>query len=159
MPLTWILVSLASTFQTLIFVCLRLLSTAVTPCAAKKHGVIVTNTPDVLSDCVADLAIGLCIGIARKICMSDAFVRSGAWVSGQSFPLGVKFSGKRMGILGMGRIGLEIANRALAFKMTVSYHSRHRASVPFTYHDSLLDLAKNCDFLGNPKRISKKLKP
>jgi hydroxypyruvate reductase len=111
----------------------------------------VTNTPDVLSDCVADLAIGLCIGISRKLCQSDVFVRSGAWVSGRSFPLGTKFSGKRMGILGMGRIGKEIASRAVAFKMTVSYHSRRKASVPFTYHETLLDLARNSDFLGKSK--------
>jgi lactate dehydrogenase-like 2-hydroxyacid dehydrogenase len=98
------------------------------------------------------LAIGLCIGISRKLCQADAFVRSGAWVSGRSsFPLGTKFSGKRMGILGMGRIGQEIASRALAFKMTISYHSRRKAPVPFTYYDSLLSLASNCDFLGSPK--------
>jgi len=116
--------------------------------SAKRHGVLVTNTPDVLSDCVADLAIGLCIGIARKICQSDGFVRSGLWASGHTFPLATKFSGKRMGLLGMGRIGQEIAARASAFKMTVSYHTRRKASVPYTYHDSLLHMAKNCDFLG-----------
>jgi lactate dehydrogenase-like 2-hydroxyacid dehydrogenase len=111
----------------------------------------VTNTPDVLSDCVADLAIGLCIAICRKLVMSDAFVRSGAWGSGHFFPLGTKFSGKRMGILGMGRIGQEIASRAIAFKMTVSYHSRRKASVPFPYYETLLDLARNSDFLGERK--------
>jgi lactate dehydrogenase-like 2-hydroxyacid dehydrogenase len=93
------------------------------------------------------------VGIARKICEADAFVRSGAWLSGHSFPLGVKVSGKRLGILGMGRIGQEIAARAAAFKMRVSYHSRRKASVPFFYYDSLLDLAKNSDFLGIPNPI------
>jgi lactate dehydrogenase-like 2-hydroxyacid dehydrogenase len=126
------------------------LITFLTFASAKSHGVVVTNTPDVLSDCVADLAIGLCIGLARKICQSDAFVRSGTWVSGQTFPLGTKFSGKRMGILGMGRVGQEIAARASAFKMTVSYHTRKKAAVPYTYHETLIDMAKNCDFLGNP---------
>jgi lactate dehydrogenase-like 2-hydroxyacid dehydrogenase len=115
--------------------------------SAKRHGVIVTNTPDILNDCVADLAICMCIGIARKVVQSDAFVRSGSWLV-YSFPLGVKFSGKRLGILGMGRIGQEIAARASAFKMCVSYHSRRKASVPFTYYDTLLALAENSDFLG-----------
>ncbi len=114
----------------------------------------VTNTPDVLSDCVADLAIGMCISISRKLCQSDAFVRSGAWVSGSSFPLGTKFSGKRMGILGMGRIGREIASRALAFKMTVCYHTRRKAPVPFTHYDDLPDLARNSDFLGTPNNTN-----
>lgn len=74
-------------------------------------------------------------------------------MSGHSFPLGVKVSGKRLGILGMGRIGQEIAARATAFKMRVSYHSRREASVPFFYYDNLLDLAKNSDFLGNLNQI------
>ena len=121
--------------------------------SASRRGVVVTNTPDVLSDCVADLAIGLCVAIARKICMADAFVRSGAWLSGHSFPLGVKVSGKRMGLLGMGRIGQEIAARAAAFKMHVSYHSRRKSSVPFMYYDNLLDLAKNSDFLGKSNQV------
>ncbi len=156
---TWTLVSATRTFSATIgaMPCSAnsqgVLRLRLTLDSASRRGVIVTNTPDVLSDCVADLAIGLCVAIARKICMADAFVRSGAWLSGHSFPLGVKVSGKRMGLLGMGRIGQEIAARAAAFKMHVSYHSRRKASVPFMYYDNLLDLAKNSDFLGKSNQI------
>src|SRR5256885_2810237 len=72
--------------------------------AAKKRGIAVSNTPDVLTDCVADLALGLMINVARGLSAAERFVRRGDWLKGQ-FPLATRVSGKRLGILGLGRIG------------------------------------------------------
>jgi lactate dehydrogenase-like 2-hydroxyacid dehydrogenase len=80
----------------------------------------VTTTPDVLMDDVADLAIGLLIATLRGICVGDRFVRAGSWPAG-GLPLARKVSGKRLGILGLGRIGRAIARRAEAFGMTIGY--------------------------------------
>ncbi|KAJ3701036.1 hypothetical protein LUZ61_004741 [Rhynchospora tenuis] len=113
----------------------------------KERGVKVTNTPDVLTDDVADLAIGLAIAVLRKLPAADRFVRSGAWKRG-GYPLTTKFSGKRVGILGLGRIGLAIAQRAEAFNCPISYHSRSKKHHPnYKYYPSALDLASNCDVL------------
>ncbi|KAJ4752512.1 Glyoxylate reductase [Rhynchospora pubera] len=113
----------------------------------KERGVRVTNTPDVLTDDVADLAIGLAIAVLRKLPAADRFVRKGAWKTG-GYPLTTKFSGKRVGILGLGRIGLAIAQRAEAFNCPISYHSRSRKPHPnYKYYPSPLDLASNCDIL------------
>ena len=115
--------------------------------AAKRRNVIVTNTPTVLNDCVADLAMGLLIAGARGIATGDRFVRAGKWLSG-NLPLQTKVSGKRLGIVGMGRIGRVIAKRAAGFDMQIAYHARRKvADVPFTYHEQLVDLASASDFL------------
>lgn len=79
--------------------------------AAKQRGIVVSNTPDVLTDCVADLALGLLIDVVRGVCAADRFVRRGDWKRGQ-FPLTERVSGKRLGIVGLGRIGRAIAARA-----------------------------------------------
>ncbi|KAJ1685100.1 hypothetical protein LUZ63_016490 [Rhynchospora breviuscula] len=114
----------------------------------KERGVRVTNTPDVLTDDVADLAIGLAIAVLRKLPAADRFVRSGASKKKGGYPLATKFSGKRVGILGLGRIGLAIAQRAEAFNCPVSYHSRSKKPHPnYKYYSSPLDLASNCDVL------------
>ncbi|KAJ4818333.1 Glyoxylate reductase [Rhynchospora pubera] len=113
----------------------------------KERGVRVTNTPDVLTDDVADLAIGLAIAVLRKLPAADRFVRKGASKTG-GYPLTTKFSGKRVGILGLGRIGLAIAQRAEAFNCPISYHSRSKKPHPnYKYYPSPLDLASNCDIL------------
>jgi len=115
--------------------------------AAKRRNIIVTNTPDVLNDCVADLAIGLMIAASRHLCEGDRYVRAGKWSQG---PLALtrKVSGKRLGILGLGRIGRTIAKRAAAFDMQIAYHSRNRVpDAPYRYYDRLLDLAHASDFL------------
>ena len=92
--------------------------------AAKARGVVVTHTPDVLNDDdVADLAIGLMLCAARQLPAADRFVRAGQWPQG-AMPLARKLSGARLGIVGMGRIGQAIAQRALAFNMTVAYTAR-----------------------------------
>jgi hydroxypyruvate reductase len=115
--------------------------------AARRRGIVVSNTPDVLTDCVADLAFGLLIDTARGISAADRFVRRGDWSRGQ-FPLTVRVSGKRLGMIGLGRIGQAIARRSLGFDMPVQYYARHAvADVPWVYQPSLLALAEWADFL------------
>jgi hydroxypyruvate reductase len=115
--------------------------------AARRRKIPVTNTPDVLNDCVADVAMGLLIDASRGIALGDRFVRAGKWLKG-GLPLATRVSGKRLGIVGMGRIGRIIARRASGFDMRIAYHARHQvADVPFAYHANLVDLAKDSDFL------------
>ena len=115
--------------------------------AAKARGVMVTNTPNVLNDDVADLAIGLMLCAARQLPAADRFVRSGQWLKGP-MPLARKMSGARLGLVGMGRIGQAIAQRAQAFGMQIAYHTRSpKAGVPYAYHADLLSLARDSDFL------------
>jgi len=115
---------------------------------ARSKGIPVTNTPDVLNDDVADLAIGLMIMTARRLVQTDRYVRSGRWPKEGEHPLAQRASGKRVGILGMGRIGKEIGKRAEAMNNTVAYHSRRPvADVSYKHYPDLVDLAKNSDFL------------
>lgn len=115
--------------------------------AAKARGVLVTNTPDVLNDDVADLAIALMLAWSRQIVRADAFVRSGQWA--RSGPeLGRKVSGARIGVVGIGRIGQGIARRAAAFGMQVAYTARNpRPELPYAYHPSAAALAEVSDYL------------
>ena len=114
---------------------------------ARKRGVVVSNTPDVLTDCVADLAIALLIDVARGITAGDRYVRAGRWMKG-AMPLATKVSGKRLGIVGLGRIGLAIAARAEGFDMEIRYHNRRQSpDAPYAYEHSLAELARWCDFL------------
>jgi hydroxypyruvate reductase len=115
---------------------------------ARSKGIPVTNTPEVLNDDVADLAIALMIMTARRLVASDRYVRTGKWPSGGEYPLAQKASRKRVGILGMGRIGKEIAKRTEAMNNTVAYHSRRSAAdVPYQHYANLVELAKDSDFL------------
>jgi hydroxypyruvate reductase len=115
--------------------------------AAGARGIAVGYTPDVLNDCVADTAFALVMDVARRFSASDRFVRRGDWLKGQ-FPLATKVSGKKLGILGMGRIGRVIARRASGFDMEVRYHNRKPlADVGHVYADSLKALAEWADFL------------
>ncbi|EPS70836.1 hypothetical protein M569_03919 [Genlisea aurea] len=118
----------------------------------RERGIRVTNTPDVLADDVADVAIGLAIAVLRKICRCDGFVRSGSWrrSGGEEFELTSRFSGKSIGIIGLGRIGSAIAKRAQAFGCKINYHSRNQkpnSSSNYTYFSSVLDLASNSQIL------------
>lgn len=114
--------------------------------AARARGIVVTNTPGVTDGCVADMAMGLLLAAARHIVRGDKYARSGAW-SKAAYPLVPRVFGKRMGILGLGSIGLAIARRALAFDMTVSYHNRRpRPDVPYAYRASPAALAAESDF-------------
>jgi hydroxypyruvate reductase len=115
--------------------------------AAHARGIPVTNTPDVLNDDVADLALGLLLSVARRIPQADRFVRDGEWAQGP-IALARKVTGARIGIVGIGRIGQAIAHRALAFGMEVAYTARSpRAGVPYTYHPDAVALAASVDFL------------
>ncbi|WP_026291569.1 2-hydroxyacid dehydrogenase [Marinobacterium rhizophilum] len=115
--------------------------------AARARNIRVSNTPDVLNDCVADLAMGLMIASARRIAQGDRFVRDGLWGL-QPFPLGSRVSGKRLGILGLGRIGKCVARRASGFDMDIRYHNRRPdPTVSFGYEASLVELAQWADYL------------
>ncbi len=115
--------------------------------AARERGVAVSNTPDVLTGCVADLAFGLLIDVARRLSAADRFVRRGDWPEGQ-FPLATRVWGKKLGIVGLGRIGNAIARRAGGFDMTVRYHNRRLVEdSPYDYEASLPALAAWADFL------------
>ena len=115
--------------------------------AANRRGIVVSNTPDVLNDCVADIAFGLLIDVARGLSASDRFVRRGDWLKG-AYPLQTRVSGKRLGIVGLGRIGSVIAKRASGFDMDVRYHNRRPvAGSPYAYEKTLVGLAEWSDFL------------
>lgn len=115
---------------------------------ANSRNVQVTNTPDVLNECVADMAIGMLISQARCMGEAERFVRRGEWLTNPTPPMGQKVSGKRLGIVGLGRIGLEAAKRAEAFSMQIRYHNRHpRGDVDYAYEASIIELAKWSDYL------------
>jgi lactate dehydrogenase-like 2-hydroxyacid dehydrogenase len=115
--------------------------------AAKARGIAVSNTPGVLNECVADLGMALTLAIARRLVEADHYVRSGQWLKG-AFAFGTKLGGKTMGIVGMGRIGQALAQRAAAFGMTIVYHSRNKKpEVPYRYYDDLAAMAAASDFL------------
>lgn len=114
---------------------------------AKERGVIVTNTPDVLTDDVADIAMVLLLSVMRRIPQGDQFVRQGLWARGK-FPLTDKMGGKVMGIVGLGRIGQAIARRAEPFGIEIRYFGpRRKDSVPYRYYDNLVAMAKDVDIL------------
>jgi lactate dehydrogenase-like 2-hydroxyacid dehydrogenase len=106
----------------------------------------VTHTPDVLTDDVADLAIGLMIMTSRRLAEADRFVRAGRWAA-EKFPVAGKVSGKRLGILGLGRIGRAIAARAEAFGMAIAYTDRAALETPYRFLPDLVSLARESDFL------------
>jgi len=115
--------------------------------AAKARGVIVTHTPDSTAEPVADLAMGMIVAVMRRLCEADRFVRAGKWPEGV-FGSGREVRGKTCGIVGLGRIGREIANRAEAFGMTICYHGPHRKDgVAFPYFADLESMAREADVL------------
>ncbi len=115
--------------------------------AAVERGVMVTHTPGVLSDDVADLAMGLVLAVSRQIVQADQHVRHGRWPQGP-MPLGRKVSGSRMGIVGLGRIGAAIARRALAFDMSVAYTARtEKPGSGYQFYPTAEQLAAAVDFL------------
>jgi lactate dehydrogenase-like 2-hydroxyacid dehydrogenase len=115
--------------------------------AARERGIVVTHTPNVLTDDVADLALALMLAVSRRILPSDRHVRSGAWLQGP-VPLARKVSGARLGIVGLGRIGSAIAKRAEAFGMSIAYTKRTvDPLVSYNYYPTVEALAAEVDFL------------
>lgn len=115
--------------------------------AAKARGIRVTNTPGVLTDDVADLAIGLMVAVARRLVVADRYVRDGGWLKG-SMPLQSRLGGTKLGVLGMGRIGEAIARRAAAMNMTVVYHGpRPKPALPYRFYPDLAAMAADVDYL------------
>lgn len=120
---------------------------------AKEKGVAVTNTPGVLTDATADIALLLILGAARGASWGDRMVREDRWGATTLIsPMGHDVSGRRLGILGMGRIGQAVAKRARAFGMELHYHSRQPIAPQLThgarYHTRLEDMLPHCDFLS-----------
>jgi lactate dehydrogenase-like 2-hydroxyacid dehydrogenase len=116
--------------------------------AAATRGVSVSNTPDVLTDCVADTAVGLVIDMMRQFSAADRFVRAGRWSVDGNYPLTHQVSNKRVGIIGLGRIGSAIAKRLSAFGCVISYHNRNVVDgSPYTYVGSPVELARGVDVL------------
>lgn len=113
---------------------------------ARQKNIVVTNTPDVLNKAVAELAVGLLLALLRNLPAADGFVRTGAW-EGSPFPLGTSLAGKRVGIVGLGRIGKEIAGRLVPFEADLSYFGRARQPVPWRHFDSLPAMARHVDAL------------
>ncbi|MEK9671072.1 MAG: D-glycerate dehydrogenase [Rhodospirillaceae bacterium] len=121
--------------------------------AARDHGVVVTNTPDVLSDATAETTILLMLGAARRASEGERLLRAGGWKDwSPAFMVGVGVTGKRLGILGMGRVGQVVADRARGFDMKIHYHNRSRLSPELekgaVFHETLEGLLPNCDFLA-----------
>jgi hydroxypyruvate reductase len=115
--------------------------------AARERGIPITNTPDVLTDDVADMGISLMLAVARAIPQADKYVREGKWPSGP-MPLARKVTGARLGIVGLGRIGSAIARRAAGFDMSIAYTSRNKVTdSPYTYYPTPAALAAEVDFL------------
>jgi lactate dehydrogenase-like 2-hydroxyacid dehydrogenase len=116
---------------------------------AGKRGVMVTNTPDVLTEEVADTAVGLLLNTVREFFRAEQYLREGRWVRDGAYPLTeLSLRGRRIGIFGMGRIGQAIARRLVAFGLPVAYHNRRKVEgVPYAYHDTLEGLAGAVDTL------------
>lgn len=114
---------------------------------AGRRGLVVTNTPDVLTDEVADLAIGLLLSTVRQLPQADRYLREGKWLKG-AYPLTTSLRKRTIGIVGLGRIGKAVAQRLEAFGVPVVYHGRSRqADVSYRYYPSLLDMAADVDTL------------
>jgi len=114
---------------------------------AKQRNIIVTNTPDVLNECVADTALALILNTLRKLPQSEKYMRGGNWASRGPYPLTTSLGGKVLGVLGLGRIGEAVAKRAMACGMTIRYHNRNKKDVPYPYDPDPITLAKNSDVL------------
>ena len=113
---------------------------------ARSRGIRVTNTPDVLTEDVADLAVGLTIALLRRLPQADQYVRAGSWAKGD-LPLSRKVSGKRFGIMGLGRIGQAVAHRLTAFNGTIGYTSTTEKPGPYTRYADVRQLAAASDVL------------
>ena len=115
---------------------------------AKAHGIQVSNTPGVLNDDVANLAVALLLGISREIVEADRYVRKGDWVKKGKMGLGKSIRGRQVGILGMGGIGRDLAVKLEVFGCKVAYHNRREnKNVPYRYYNELLEMARDSEYL------------
>lgn len=115
---------------------------------AIEHNIMVSHTPNVLDEEVADTAIGLLINTVRQLPAAEVYLRAGLWQQSGSFPLTrTTLRGRTLGIYGLGRIGKAIARRAEAFGLTIAYFGRNKQDIKYQYHDSLLSLAAAVDTL------------
>ena len=115
---------------------------------ARARGVPVTTTPDVLTADVADMAVALILATARRLVLGDRYVRSLEWAQKGEMPLTRRVTGKRVGIVGLGRVGKALAKRLMAFEMAVSYTDvRAQTDQPYTFVPDLMALAADNDFL------------
>jgi lactate dehydrogenase-like 2-hydroxyacid dehydrogenase len=113
---------------------------------AKARGIHVTNTPGVLNDAVCELAVGMLLGLLRRLPAADQFVRDGHWEKGL-FPLTRSLAGKRVGIVGMGRIGQELVDRLLPFKVSIAYTGPTQKNLPYVFYPTPQTLAEASDIL------------
>jgi lactate dehydrogenase-like 2-hydroxyacid dehydrogenase len=114
---------------------------------AGRRGIIVTNTPDVLTEEVADLAIGLLLATIRQLPQVDRYLRAGKWLE-KPYPLTATLRDRKVGILGLGRIGKAVAKRLEAFGLEIGYHGRSaQKDVPYRFYPSLVEMAKDADVL------------
>lgn len=115
--------------------------------AAKERGIVVTNTPDILTADTADIAVALLLNVMRRCCEADLYLRIGKWEYA-AMPLGASLGGKKAGIVGMGRIGRAIARRLDAFDMDILYTGPHKKDdVPYPYYADLQEMAQDSDCL------------
>ena len=114
---------------------------------AKAKGVTVTNTPDVLNDDVANMAVLLLLATSRTLVANDAWVRQGRWIADGAPPLARSIRGAKVGILGLGRIGKDIAEKVQIFGCEIAYHGRSKQDVPYAYYDDLTAMAREVDYL------------
>ncbi|KAL6650232.1 hypothetical protein ACP70R_009157 [Stipagrostis hirtigluma subsp. patula] len=114
--------------------------------ACRRRGIAVTNAGPAFAADSADYAVGLVVAVLRRVAAADAYVRRGRWATDGDYPLTTKVSGKRVGIVGLGRIGSMVARRLAAFGCAVSYNSRSpKPSAPYKFFPSVLDLAADSD--------------
>lgn len=123
--------------------------------AAHERQILVAHTPNVLSGCVADTALGHMMNVSRRLHLADRYVREGHWLR-EPFPSASRLHGKVCGIVGLGRVGQEVAKRAAAFDMTIQYYHPRETNDGYQRVESLVELAKASDFLvltlpGGPK--------
>jgi hydroxypyruvate reductase len=115
---------------------------------ATRRGVMVVNTPAVLNDCVADMALALTLSARRHVVQADRYARALRWPPEGDYQYTLNVHSTKIGILGMGRIGMEIADRCKAFKMDIAYHQRtERDDVPYKYYGDLVTMAGDVDIL------------
>lgn len=115
---------------------------------AARRGIMVTHTPDVLNADVANTAIMLMLAVSRRLLLDDAYVRAGRWPKEGQAPLRKSIEGARVGMLGLGRIGMAIAAKLAAFNCRIAYHARNpRPGVTFAYYPDPVSLARDSDYL------------